>query len=169
MQIHFKEVIRWARFEFFSYHVCLHRRLHGDCRRQLWLEPACSLLRRYGSNDLAGQFNLDLCVFLRFPDYGSLGDIISRLADLPWVLLAFFGGIMVVALYLFFASFKANGDMKVLLLGRSGQIAKSKKRYVQRCHCPHPGKILNRLPILPIAQLFKTLTFPAKSFLAVIP
>jgi hypothetical protein len=32
--------------------------------------------------------------------------------------LGFFGGIMVLAPYLFLASFKANGDMKVLLLGK---------------------------------------------------
>jgi hypothetical protein len=37
-------------------------------------------------------------------------------------ILGIFGGMMVLAPYLFFASIEANGDVKVLMLGRSGAI-----------------------------------------------
>jgi len=39
-------------------------------------------------------------------------------AGLVLGVLGFFGGMSVLAPYLFFASLKANGDMKVLLLGK---------------------------------------------------
>jgi hypothetical protein len=40
------------------------------------------------------------------------------LGGLALGVLGFFGGIMVLAPYLLVASFKANGDMKMLLLGK---------------------------------------------------
>jgi hypothetical protein len=65
-----------------------------------------------------GQFNLDFMsllalsgLWLAWRHHFSPGGLVLGV-------LGFFGGITVLAPYLFFASFKANGDMKALLLGR---------------------------------------------------
>ena len=65
-----------------------------------------------------GQFNLDFMTFLALSGlwlawrhHFSPGGIVLGV-------LGFFGGMMVLAPYLLFVSFKANGDIKVLLLGK---------------------------------------------------
>jgi len=67
----------------------------------------------------AGQFNFDFMWMLALSGlwvawrhrFSPLGIILG--------VLGFFGGIMFLAPYLLFASFKANGDMKELLLGKA--------------------------------------------------
>jgi hypothetical protein len=66
-----------------------------------------------------GQFNLDFMTFLALSGlwlawrhHFSPGGIVLGV-------LGFFGGMSVLAPYLFFASIKADGDMKVLFLGRN--------------------------------------------------
>jgi len=65
-----------------------------------------------------GQFNADFMCFLilsglwlAWRHHFSLGGIILGV-------LGIFGGIMFLAPYLLFASFKADGDMKILFLGK---------------------------------------------------
>lgn len=65
----------------------------------------------------SGQFNLDFTSFLMLSGLWIAWRHQFTPGGLALGLLAFFGGIMVFAPYLFFASFKADGDMKVLLLG----------------------------------------------------
>ena len=67
----------------------------------------------------AGQFNLDFMSFLALSGLWLAWRHHFSPGGLALGVLGFFGGIMVVAPYLFFASFKANGDMKVLLLGKA--------------------------------------------------
>jgi hypothetical protein len=66
----------------------------------------------------AGQFNVDFMTFLALSGLWLAWRHHFSPAGLALGVLGFFGGIVVVAPYLFFASFKANGDMKVLLLGK---------------------------------------------------
>lgn len=70
----------------------------------------------------AGQFNADFMSLLWLS--GLWVAWRHRFSPLGLVLgvLAFFGGIMVLAPYLFFTSFKTNGDMKALLLGKDRAI-----------------------------------------------
>ena len=65
-----------------------------------------------------GQFNFDFLCFLTLSGlwlawrhHFSLGGVILGVLGL-------FGGIMILAPYLLLASYKANGDMKILLLGK---------------------------------------------------
>ena len=66
----------------------------------------------------AGQFNLDFTCFLALSGLWLAWRHHFSPGGLALGVLSFLGGIMVLAPYLFFASFKANGDMKVLLLGK---------------------------------------------------
>jgi len=66
-----------------------------------------------------GQFNLDFMCFLllsglwlAWRHHFSPGGVLLALAGV-------FGGIMLLAPYLLLASYKAEGDIKVLLLGKS--------------------------------------------------
>ena len=65
----------------------------------------------------AGQFNADFMSFLALSGLWIAWHHHFSAGGLALGVLAFFGGIMVLAPYLFFASFKASGDMKELLLG----------------------------------------------------
>jgi len=66
-----------------------------------------------------GQFNFDFMCFLLLSGLWLAWRHHFSPGGLALGVLGFFGGIMVLAPYLFFASFKANGDMKVLLLGKA--------------------------------------------------
>jgi hypothetical protein len=66
----------------------------------------------------AGQFNLDFMCFLALSGLWLAWRHHFSPGGLTLGVLGFFGGIMVLAPYLFFASIKANGDMKELLLGK---------------------------------------------------
>jgi hypothetical protein len=66
----------------------------------------------------AGQFNLDFMSFLTLSGLWLAWRHHFSPGGLALGVLGFFGGIMVLAPYLFFASFKANGEMKELLLGK---------------------------------------------------
>jgi len=66
----------------------------------------------------AGQFNLDFMGFLALSGLWVAWRHHFSPGGLALGVLGFFGGIMVLAPYLFFVSFKANGDMKELLLGK---------------------------------------------------
>jgi hypothetical protein len=66
----------------------------------------------------AGQFNVDFTCFLALSGLWLAWRHHFSPGGLALGVLGFFGGIMVLAPYLFFASFKAKGDMKVLLLGK---------------------------------------------------
>jgi hypothetical protein len=65
-----------------------------------------------------GQFNFDFTCFLTLSGLWLAWRHHFSPGGLALGVLGFFGGIMVLAPYLFFASFKANGDMKELLLGK---------------------------------------------------
>jgi hypothetical protein len=67
----------------------------------------------------AGQFNMDFTGFLALSGLWLAWRHRFSPGGLALGVLGFFGGIMVLAPYLFFASFKANGDMKALLLGKA--------------------------------------------------
>ena len=66
----------------------------------------------------AGQFNVDFTCFLALSGLWLAWRHHFSPGGLALGVLGFFGGIMVLAPYLFLSSFKANGDMKVLLLGK---------------------------------------------------
>jgi hypothetical protein len=66
----------------------------------------------------AGQFNLDFMCFLALSGLWIAWRHHFSPGGLALGVLGFFGGIRVLAPYLFFASFKANGDMKLVLLGK---------------------------------------------------
>jgi hypothetical protein len=66
----------------------------------------------------AGQFNLDFMGFLILSGLWLAWRHQFSPGGLALGVLGFFGGISVLAPYLFFASLKANGDVKVLLLGK---------------------------------------------------
>ncbi|MFO7715139.1 hypothetical protein [Desulfosarcina sp.] len=65
-----------------------------------------------------GQFNLDFMCFLILSGLWLAWRHHFTLGGLALGVLGFFGGIMVLAPYLLFASFKTNGDTKILLLGK---------------------------------------------------
>ena len=65
----------------------------------------------------AGQFNLDFMGFLMLSGLWLAWRHHFTPGGLALGVLGFFGGITVLAPYLFFASLRADGDMKVLLLG----------------------------------------------------
>ncbi|MBL8170711.1 MAG: hypothetical protein JNJ50_21300 [Acidobacteria bacterium] len=67
----------------------------------------------------AGQFNLDFLCFLMFSGLWLAWRHRFSPGGLVLGVLGFFGGTMVLAPYLLFASLKAKGDMKVLLLGEA--------------------------------------------------
>lgn len=65
-----------------------------------------------------GQFNLDFTCFLTLSGLWLAWRHHFSPGGLALGVLGFFGGIMFLAPYLFFASFQARGDMKVVLLGK---------------------------------------------------
>ena len=65
----------------------------------------------------AGQFNFDFMCFLTLSALWLAWRHYFSIGGLALGVLGFFGGIMVLAPYLLIASYRANGDMKVLLLG----------------------------------------------------
>lgn len=65
-----------------------------------------------------GQFNFDFMCFLTLSGLWLAWRHHFSLGGLGLGVLGFFGGIMVLAPYLLLASYKANGDMKILLLGK---------------------------------------------------
>lgn len=67
----------------------------------------------------AGQFNLDFLCFLMFSGLWLAWRHRFSPGGLVLGVLGFFGGTMVLAPYLLFASLKAKGNMKVLLLGEA--------------------------------------------------
>ncbi len=66
----------------------------------------------------AGQFNMDFTGFLALSALWLSWRHHFSSGGLALGVLGFFGGIIVLAPYLFIASFKANGDVKELLLGK---------------------------------------------------
>ncbi|MBI5844098.1 MAG: hypothetical protein HZB23_05450 [Deltaproteobacteria bacterium] len=66
----------------------------------------------------AGQFNFDFTCLLALSGLWVAWRNNFSARGIMLGVLGFFGGIMFLAPYLLFASFKANGDMKVLLLGK---------------------------------------------------
>ncbi len=65
-----------------------------------------------------GQFNLDFMGFLTLSGLWLAWRHQFSPGGIVLGVLGFFGGISVLAPYLFIASLKANGDMRVLLLGK---------------------------------------------------
>ena len=65
-----------------------------------------------------GQFNSDFMTFLLLSGLWLAWRHHFSPGGLVLGVLGFFGGMSVLAPYLFFASLKANGEMKVLLLGK---------------------------------------------------
>jgi len=65
----------------------------------------------------SGQFNTDFMCFLILSGLWISWRYHFTLAGIAAGVLFFFGGIMVLAPYLFFMSIKVKGDMKLLLLG----------------------------------------------------
>jgi hypothetical protein len=66
-----------------------------------------------------GQFNLDFMCFLALSGLWVAWRHQFRLAGLTLGLFAFFGGMLFLSAYLLVHSFRAGGDVKVLLLGES--------------------------------------------------
>ncbi len=66
----------------------------------------------------AGQFNMDFMSFLTLSGLWLAWRHHFSPGGLALGVLGFFGGIMVLAPYLFFASLNANGDIKQVLLGK---------------------------------------------------
>ena len=66
----------------------------------------------------AGQFNFDFMCFLTLSGLWLTWRHHFSAGGLALGVLGFFGGIMVLAPYLLLASYKANGDIKILLLGK---------------------------------------------------
>lgn len=66
----------------------------------------------------SGQFNFDFMCFLILSGLWLAWRHQFTLGGLALGVLGLFGGIMVLAPYLLIASFKANGDIKTLLLGK---------------------------------------------------
>lgn len=65
----------------------------------------------------SGQFNLDFTTFLTLSGLWLAWRHHFSAGGLALGVLGFFGGMMVLAPYLLYASYKANGDVRVLLLG----------------------------------------------------
>ena len=66
-----------------------------------------------------GQFNFDFMTFLALSGLWLAWRHKFSVGGLTLGLLAFFGGMMVLAPYLFFASLRAKGDVGVLFLGKA--------------------------------------------------
>ena len=66
----------------------------------------------------AGQFNCDFMSFLSLSALWLAWRHHFSPAGLALGVLGFFGGMMVLAPYLFFASLRADGDVRVLVLGK---------------------------------------------------
>jgi hypothetical protein len=66
----------------------------------------------------AGQFNLDFMSFLALSGLWLAWRHHFSPGGIALGVLGFFGGMSVLAPYLFFASYKAKGNMKVILLGK---------------------------------------------------
>lgn len=66
----------------------------------------------------SGQFNADFICFLALSALWVAWRSNFSAAGLALSVLAFFGGIMFLSLYLFIESYRSGGDTKVLLLGR---------------------------------------------------
>ncbi len=66
-----------------------------------------------------GQFNFDFMSFLSLSGLWLAWRHQFSAGGPALGVLGFFGGMMVLAPYLFFASFKVNGDVKLLLLGKA--------------------------------------------------
>ncbi len=66
-----------------------------------------------------GQFNCDFMGFLSLSALWLAWRNQFSPKGIALGVLGFFGGMMVLAPYLFFASLKANGDAQVLLLGEA--------------------------------------------------
>lgn len=64
-----------------------------------------------------GQFNLDFMTFLMLSALWTAWRHHFSAAGLALAVLAFFGGMMFLSIYLLVQSFKSGGDIKVLLLG----------------------------------------------------
>ncbi|MGB9440562.1 MAG: hypothetical protein WCB15_21635, partial [Desulfobacterales bacterium] len=64
-----------------------------------------------------GQFNFDFLCFLTLSGLWLAWRHHFSPGGLALGVLGLFGGIMVLAPYLLFVSYKANGDMKILFLG----------------------------------------------------
>ncbi len=69
----------------------------------------------------AGQFNLDFSGFLLLSALWTLWR--NEFTATAWILglLAFFGGMVFLTIYLLYLSFREQGDIKTMLLGRSRQ------------------------------------------------
>jgi len=65
----------------------------------------------------SGQFNLDFTTFLALSGLWLAWRHHFSAGGLALGVLGFFGGMMVLAPYLLYASYQANGDVKILLLG----------------------------------------------------
>jgi len=66
-----------------------------------------------------GQFNFDFTTFLALSGLWLAWRHQFSVGGLALAVLGFFGGMMVLAPYLLYASYQANGDAKVLLLGKA--------------------------------------------------
>lgn len=67
----------------------------------------------------AGQFNLDFLCFLVLSALWLSWRHHFTLTGLAFGVAGFFGGALFLSAYLFFATFQAQGDVKVLLLGKT--------------------------------------------------
>lgn len=87
------------------------------------LEHGWNLLPVFFSNITAmtwsGQFNLDFMTFLSLSALWLAWRHQFSTGGIVLGVLGFFGGMMVLAPYLLYASYQANGDAKILLLGRA--------------------------------------------------
>ena len=66
-----------------------------------------------------GQFNMDFTSFLALSGLWLAWRNHFSIKGIILGVLGFFGGIMVLAPYLLWTSFKSNGDMKIILLGET--------------------------------------------------
>ena len=66
----------------------------------------------------SGQFNFDFMTFLALDGLWLAWRHRFSAAGIALGIIGFFGGMMFLAPYLFYASVRANGDVKVLLLGK---------------------------------------------------
>ena len=66
-----------------------------------------------------GQFNFDFMTFLALAGLWLAWRHRFSAGGLALGVLGFFGGMMVLAPYLLYASYQANGDVKLLLLGKA--------------------------------------------------
>ena len=87
------------------------------------LDHGWNLLPIFFSNIAAmtwsGQFNLDFTMFLALSGLWLAWRHHFSAGGLVLGVLGFFGGMMVLAPYLLYASYQANGDVRILLLGNT--------------------------------------------------